>query len=151
MTFARKIFFQVSSLLKFRKMPGKCAMDTLNVRKAHWVTKVPWLRWSVARCRQAIRFVPGVLLCPFCQDCQGTIVSIDQSLLDVPKLLKYLTKNRFCNKKLLLQHWLENKKVFLLERPNQSQSFWLFIVTLKIGDTAPLKGAIHSTRISVQN
>ena len=41
-TFARKIFFQVSSLLRFRKMRGQNAMDTLNVRTARWVTKVPW-------------------------------------------------------------------------------------------------------------
>ena len=37
-TFAGKIFFQVSSLLRFRKN----AMDTLNVRTARWVIKVAW-------------------------------------------------------------------------------------------------------------
>ena len=34
--------FQVSLLLRFRKMHGQNAMDTLNVRTARWVTKVPW-------------------------------------------------------------------------------------------------------------
>ena len=56
-TFARKIFFRVSSLLKFRKMRGHNGMDTLNVRTARWVTKVPWHGWSVASCPQANRFM----------------------------------------------------------------------------------------------
>ena len=60
-------------------MCGQNAMDTLNVRTARWVTKVPWHGWSAASCPQANRFAQGVSSCPFCQDCQGTIVSIDQS------------------------------------------------------------------------
>ena len=60
-------------------MRGQNAMDTLNVRTARWVTKVPWHGWSVASCPQANKFVRGVSSCPFCQDRQGTIVSIDQS------------------------------------------------------------------------
>ena len=62
-------------------MRGQNAMDTLNVPTARWVTKVPWHGWSAASCPQANRFVRGVSSCLFCQDRQGTIVSIDQSKL----------------------------------------------------------------------
>ena len=60
-------------------MRGQNAMDTLNVRTARWETQVPWHGWSAASCPQANRFVRGVSSCRFCQDRQGTIVSIDQS------------------------------------------------------------------------
>ena len=40
-------------------MRGQNAMDTVNVRTARWVTKVPWHGWSAASCPQANRFVLG--------------------------------------------------------------------------------------------
>ena len=46
-------------------MRGQNAMDTLNVRTARWVTKVPWHGWSAASCPQANRFVRGDLLVSF--------------------------------------------------------------------------------------
>ena len=59
------------------------AMDTLNVRTAHWVTKVPWHGGNSGQ------LSTGKLICSrgllmsscFCQDRQGTIVSIDQTKL----------------------------------------------------------------------
>ena len=46
-------------------MRAQNAMDTLNVRTARWVTKVPWHGWSAASCPQANRFVRGGLLVSF--------------------------------------------------------------------------------------
>ena len=81
-TFARKIFFQVGSLLKFRKTRGQNRMDTLNVRTARWVTKAPWHVGNSGQLSTGTdRFVRGVSSCPFCEDRQGTIVSIDNSKL----------------------------------------------------------------------
>ena len=95
-------------------MRGQNAMDTLNVRTTRWVTKVPWHGGSAASCPQANRFVGGVSSCLFCQDRQGTIVSIDQSkfLPDVFSIFynvrarsiqpKFAVQNQICGQPVVL-------------------------------------------------
>ena len=76
-------------------MRGQNAMDTLNVRTARWVTKMPWHGWTMASYPQANRFIRGVSSCPFCQDRQGTIVSIDQSKFLPDVLSKFKGRDLF--------------------------------------------------------
>ena len=96
-------------------MRGQNAMDTLNVRTARWVTKVPWHGWSAASCPRANSFVRGVSSCRFCQDREGTIVSIDQ-LKFLPDVFFQILRARSIQPKFAVQNQICGQPVVLFPR-----------------------------------